>query len=203
MRLSSLSFCSALISRKQPTLSFFLRCLLVTISLSAPTQALTLLNWPDYMDAQLLAEFKQKTGIEVTEVLFNSETELDSLACLFFDLNDFKPINDKYGHKVGDEVLIEVAKRIQREAREVDCAARIGGDEFIVILTELDSDDAVNISIQRFMEVISSPMKVSIGEITLSSSVGSAIYPKDAQNIDELITKADEKMYQHKNIEKH
>ena len=91
------------------------------------------------------------------------------LFCVYIDLDKFKPINDTYGHKAGDEVLIAIAKRLSDTVRQSDCAARIGGDEFVVMLTDIDNDnDAAHLSSRLQFEIIS-PIYTSAGQLTVGA----------------------------------
>ena len=120
--------------------------------------------------------------------------------CLYFDLNTFKPINDTYGHNVGDEVLIEIAERMKRLCRESDLAARVGGDEFIIILTDIDETFDLDGFIDRTHLAVSKPITTSIGTVAVGTSIGFASYPNEATNLDDLIRLADERMFQQKSL---
>jgi diguanylate cyclase (GGDEF)-like protein len=120
------------------------------------------------------------------------------VGCLYFDLDKFKPINDTYGHAVGDKVLIEVAKRLQDTARKTDCAARIGGDEFVVIVTDIENQVQINRALSRLICAIKAPIKSEYGDLLVEASVGFALYPDDAQSFDELLSMADKRMYDQK-----
>lgn len=120
------------------------------------------------------------------------------LFCVYIDLDKFKPINDTYGHKAGDEVLIAIAKRLSDTVRQSDCAARIGGDEFVVMLTDIDNDnDAAHLS-SRLQFEMTSPIYTSAGQLTVGASMGVAQCPADGNTIDELLSAADTKMYEQK-----
>lgn len=117
------------------------------------------------------------------------------LAFLYLDLDKFKPINDKLGHGVGDEVLREIAKRLKENVREIDTVARLGGDEFAVILPPpIGQDDCKRIA-ERLLEVLCEPIRVQGHECSVSASIGVSIYPKDAKDAEELIKCADAAMY--------
>lgn len=120
------------------------------------------------------------------------------VACLYFDLDKFKPINDTYGHLAGDHVLVEVAKRLTHITRKVDCIARIGGDEFVLIITQLDTIEQANIAQQRFITAIEKPIIFEQQTLYVGASIGYAIYPDEATDFGTLLSKADEKMYAYK-----
>lgn len=153
-----------------------------------------------------LAQTDNLTGLANRNALINfAEHEFDivertggKVACLYFDLDKFKPINDTYGHLVGDYVLVEVAKRLTKTARKVDCVARIGGDEFVIIITQIETAEQVQIALQRFINAIYKPILSKQQTFQIDASIGYAIYPDEATNLDALLSKADERMYIHK-----
>ncbi|WP_462176537.1 diguanylate cyclase domain-containing protein [Pseudoalteromonas gelatinilytica] len=120
------------------------------------------------------------------------------VGCLYFDLDKFKPINDTHGHAMGDKVLIEVAKRLQDTAQKTDCVARIGGDEFVVIVTDIENQVQINRALSRLICAIKAPIKSEFGDLLVEASVGFALYPDDAQSFDELLSMADKRMYDQK-----
>lgn len=120
------------------------------------------------------------------------------LALLLLDLNDFKPINDTLGHHVGDLLLQGVAQRLRECIRETDCVARIGGDEFTMILTGMrDEEDAVAAT-YKIMEAMQRPFLVNDFSLDVSVSIGISLYPSDADNLETLVRHADTAMYQAK-----
>lgn len=117
------------------------------------------------------------------------------LAILFLDLDRFKIINDTLGHPVGDKLLQKVAQRIAGCVREVDTVARIGGDEFTVILVNIDNIDDVKRVAQKILHSLSVPFNIDTYELFITTSIGIALYPSDGENIDTLVKKADIAMY--------
>lgn len=119
-----------------------------------------------------------------------------SLALLFLDINDFKHINDTHGHAAGDRVLCTIARRLERSVRETDTVARMGGDEFTVLLTDILSVDAVSTKIKQIAAVMAEPLGADFGEIKMPScSIGVACYPADGEDADTLLSHADDDMY--------
>jgi len=117
------------------------------------------------------------------------------LAMMSLDLDNFKPINDGYGHAVGDRVLIAVGKRLTAILRASDTVARIGGDEFILMTLETNDDhDTAAIAI-KILDAFKEPFADDGHQFQLSPSMGIAIYPEDGQDLDILMKKADETMY--------
>jgi diguanylate cyclase (GGDEF)-like protein len=122
------------------------------------------------------------------------------IGLLYIDLDEFKPINDELGHATGDLVLSTIAARLREVVRTTDTAARIGGDEFIVVLSELQGrEDALRIA-EMIRCVIANPITTPQGnQLTASASIGTAIYPDDAEDLRKLLHCGDEAMYQAKN----
>ena len=117
---------------------------------------------------------------------------------LFIDLDHFKNVNDKYGHDVGDQLLIEIAERLKNGVRSNDIVVRHGGDEFIVI-TAVENNQDVTILTNRLLTKINQPFQIGQEEIQISASIGISVYPDDNKNLDELIKDADKAMYKAKN----
>lgn len=114
---------------------------------------------------------------------------------LFVDLDNFKTVNDLYGHHIGDALLTEVARRLLDSVREADTVARAGGDEFVVLLGELGSPLDCQIAADKIMASLEKKAHLQDIELTISASVGQAIYPDDGETEDELIRAADASMY--------
>lgn len=119
-------------------------------------------------------------------------------ALLFLDLDGFKSINDTYGHACGDQVLKLCAERILSEVRESDTACRVGGDEFLIVLNHVESDDDLAHLCERLVLALSQPVTHSNNKIGVSVSLGAAIYPDHASDAENLRRQADEAMYQAK-----
>ncbi|MDA8621296.1 EAL domain-containing protein [Psychrosphaera sp.] len=124
------------------------------------------------------------------------------LSVLFIDLDDFKKVNDNAGHQAGDAVLKEVTRRINSCIRDVDTIARLGGDEFVVLLENLQDLNTSSVISNRIIDSIVKPFLIGDSEFYISSSIGISIYPKDGDNTDELLRKADMAMYHAKALGK-
>lgn len=116
-------------------------------------------------------------------------------ALFFIDLDKFKEINDNFGHHIGDYVLKNVAKRIKNVLREEDFVARNGGDEFVLVIKNIKSNKDIGYIIEKIMKSLSEPIKIESYIFFVTISIGIAIYPKDANDISELMKKADTAMY--------
>jgi len=117
--------------------------------------------------------------------------------CFFIDLNRFKPVNDTYGHLVGDKLLIQVVERIQSCIRKVDFMARVGGDEFIIITTS-NAQFNVNQFCDKITTQLNKQFIIKNHKIRISASIGISQYTKNSRSIENLIKKADKVMYQAK-----
>lgn len=151
-----------------------------------------------------LAYFDSLTGLpnrsqmhETLEQLLASDSQV--VALLFIDLDRFKPINDSMGHPVGDQVLKQVANRLSNATRPKDLVARIGGDEFTVIMSGLNSsDDALIESLEvseRILKQLTQPFRIEDRQLYLSCSIGVAVYPDNAHTGMDLLKNADTAMY--------
>jgi diguanylate cyclase (GGDEF)-like protein/PAS domain S-box-containing protein len=117
------------------------------------------------------------------------------LALLFIDLDRFKEVNDTLGHHMGDQLLIEAARRISSCVRESDTVARLGGDEFTVILNELHDVSHIDVVSQKIIECLVKPFKLHDEHVFVSASVGVTVYPEDAELAEELLKNADQAMF--------
>lgn len=117
------------------------------------------------------------------------------LALLFLDLDHFKQINDTMGHDMGDRLLQGIADRLLKCLREVDIICRQGGDEFIIVLTDLKDSDTVEQTTQKILLQLNEPFDIGGVQMTTSFSIGISLYPNDSANFDGLFNKADTAMY--------
>lgn len=117
------------------------------------------------------------------------------LAVLFIDLDEFKNINDKLGHSVGDLMLLSVAKRLTECIRESDIVARMGGDEFTVILDDVNSVDDTAMVAEKILEAMSVPFVLEGNKISITASIGISVYPNDSSDKDTLMKNSDTAMY--------
>ena len=135
----------------------------------------------------------------LTQQLARARRAKSRLALLFIDLDKFKQINDELGHEVGDWVLQAVARRIQTCLRESDTAARIGGDEFVVLLPDLQSGEAALAVAEKIRSALAQELVTDQGLVLhISSSIGAALYPDHAGDEKELLRLGDEAMYRAK-----
>ena len=127
--------------------------------------------------------------------LIKASRKQSVVAVFFLDLDRFKDINDTYGHNVGDEVLKVFAQRLKESIRAEDTLARMGGDEFMIIIEDHVNPNTSKVVAQKIIDAMKEPIKVETDTIKLSTSIGIALYDKDAQESHELIKNADLAMY--------
>ena len=125
-----------------------------------------------------------------------------SMAVMFLDLDKFKAINDTYGHDVGDLVLKPVAQRLKEATRGDDTVSRIGGDEFLFLLTEIRGEGLIAPIAEKILNAVRVPMQVLVRDIdtrlSIDASIGIAIFPKNGGTVDTLVVSADLAMYRAK-----
>lgn len=156
-----------------------------------------------------LAHYDQLTKIPNRYLLFDrlghliaqSERNMSTFALLFIDLDEFKIINDTKGHAFGDQVLIETSLRLKQSIRNSDTVARIGGDEFVVLLENMINKSNVSSLVETILNAIKKPFVINDEELDVSCSIGVSTYPDDGTTEDTLIAAADKAMYnvKHKN----
>jgi diguanylate cyclase (GGDEF)-like protein/PAS domain S-box-containing protein len=129
------------------------------------------------------------------QALARSHRTGNSLAVLYIDLDGFKSVNDNYGHDLGDQLLVAIANRWTDTLREGDTLARIGGDEFIVILVDLEQSEAYQAILQRLLDAAATPVNVNEHLLRVSASIGVTLYPQDGADADQLMRHADQAMY--------
>lgn len=134
------------------------------------------------------------------QAIYKSERNNTLVALCFFDLDNFKEINDSLGHDAGDQVLNSVAERLRHGIRASDTAARLGGDEFVTILEEIETPTVIQSIAGKILEQINRPISVAGQQIQVTSSLGISIYPTTSRDLDTLISHADTAMYNAKQI---
>ncbi|MHB8490675.1 MAG: diguanylate cyclase domain-containing protein [Solirubrobacteraceae bacterium] len=135
-------------------------------------------------------------GERMSDAIGQDGPEPTPFALFYIDLDRFKPVNDEFGHEVGDSVLRAVAERLCSCAREGDTVARLGGDEFAVIVAGIDQVGALDIVAARFDRAFESPFIIDGQRLTVRASIGRAVWPIDAPDIEGLLREADATMYQ-------
>lgn len=152
---------------------------------------------------QHMARYDQLTDLpnrsmvddRLQQALAAAKRDKTQMALMFIDLDKFKPINDTLGHDAGDMVLKEAAKRMQGCVRESDTVGRIGGDEFVVLLTTVDSDQHAALVAEKIRHALNQPIALFGQDLHISSSIGIAIYPEHGADGKTLVKNADTAMY--------
>jgi len=152
-----------------------------------------------------LAHFDQLTGLPNRTLLQDhfrfalslAQRNQQQLAVMFLDLDHFKTINDTLGHSIGDQLLMEVGRRLKEAVREEDTVSRLGGDEFILLLPGVDANGAAKVA-RKLIEAVSVPYQHAVHELIATPSIGIALYPNDGEDMDTLSKHADAAMYQTK-----
>lgn len=154
---------------------------------------------------QQLAHFDSLTGLpnrslledRVRQAISRVERSNETLALVFLDLDRFKNVNDSLGHRIGDELLIQVAQRLKTVLREEDTVSRVGGDEFILVLPGAQADGASHVA-EKVLKALALPYCIEAYELTITPSLGIAMYPADGDNYEALSMCADAAMYRAK-----
>jgi len=154
-----------------------------------------------------LAYFDPLTGLpnrgmfqdRLRQALALAHREEHKVCLVFLDLDNFKDVNDTYGHDFGDKLLRDVAGRLAGSMRESDTLARLGGDEFVVILTSVNCLESTATAVQRILSLFSLPFDIDARKIYSSASIGIALYPDDGLDTENLLKCADTAMYHAKN----
>lgn len=118
-----------------------------------------------------------------------------SLAVLYLDLDGFKAVNDQHGHDTGDQLLVNISHRLKEVLREGDTLARIGGDEFVVVMVDLERPQDYEAVLNRLLSVAAEPVTLNQHLLLVSASIGATLYPQDDADADQLLRHADQAMY--------
>lgn len=161
-------------------------------------------------EIEKLAHFDGITGLPNRVLFFDRLTnnhaqakrQAQLLAVMFLDLDGFKRVNDTMGHHAGDDLLKQVATRLQLSIREVDTVARFGGDEFVFILSDIQNMENAGLVAQKVLNKLAEPYFIEGKKCRISGSIGIAMYPQHHTDMNILISQADAAMYATKNSEK-
>ena len=134
----------------------------------------------------------------VNQSLAQAQRQGSQLAVMYIDLDRFKPINDSCGHAAGDYVLQQVARRLESCVRHSDTVGRIGGDEFVVLLSDITMPERVLQIAEKIRQALKRPIEFGDRFFEISSSIGIALYPDHGDTVDQLAISADRAMYQAK-----
>ncbi|WP_164549006.1 putative bifunctional diguanylate cyclase/phosphodiesterase [Amphritea opalescens] len=181
----------------------------VSLVLTKREEAMTALAQSEERNKQLayndtLTGLPNRNSLEhtINTAIARSNRSKSQFAVMFIDLDQFKDINDSLGHTVGDELLMEMGKRIDDTLRENDSVVRFGGDEFVAVTDCFDSTEITDLIAQRIIDAIREPVKLTNIESYITASIGIACYPQNGINATTLLKHADTAMYQAKNAGK-
>lgn len=132
---------------------------------------------------------------QLTKSMTSCLFEGDSLAVAFIDLDAFKPINDTYGHDIGDDLLVAVSKSMKSVLRHNDFVSRIGGDEFVAILVDLKNAHDCEPLLKKLLTAVSNTKFGPNSSLKMTASIGVTIFPQDGDDTDHLVRHADQAMY--------
>ena len=148
-----------------------------------------------------LTNLRNRRGLyeELSELIYRSKRYRYSSAVIYVDLDGFKHVNDHFGHEAGDRLLTQVATNFKAIVRQTDSVARIGGDEFIVLITDIDGETSLITKIESLLKEASRPLEFKGHNIAIGASIGIALYPEHGDDAETLLHHADQAMYQAKN----
>ena len=152
---------------------------------------------------QKMAHYDALTGLpnrvllaqKLEEAMTNVKHSQQLLGVAYLDLDGFKPVNDRFGHEAGDQLLVMVAERLTRALRSCDCVARLGGDEFVILLPNLNDVSDGEAALRTIMHSVAAPYVLDTERVTVTASIGYTLYPQDAADADTLLRHADQAMY--------
>jgi diguanylate cyclase len=178
--------------------------------LVAAVNAMTMKEAAEQISAQMshMAERDGLTGLpnrallsdRLAQSILFARRHNKKLALMFLDLDHFKRINDSFGHKIGDQLLQSVAKRLQAGIRHSDTVSRHGGDEFVILLAEIEEVQDAAVIAEKLVKAMEEPHLIDGHKINITFSIGISIYPDDARDIETLFRNADAAMYYAKKI---
>ncbi len=134
------------------------------------------------------------------QAIFRAQRYGSILAIMFLDLDNFKPINDTFGHAAGDLLLVQVANQLKNLVRELDTVARIGGDEFVIILESIQNEDEIIQIAERIVSDIPKGIAIYPKNPDISVSIGISLFPKHGTTVSKILACADDAMYRAKTM---
>jgi len=134
----------------------------------------------------------------INQAIRHAKRNKSLLAVLFLDLDNFKQINDSFGHSVGDSVLVSVSGMLKTALRDMDTIARLGGDEFTILLSEFEKEEEINEITAKLFDILRRPLMIKGSELFVTTSIGISVFPDDGENPEILLRNADAAMYRAK-----
>jgi diguanylate cyclase (GGDEF)-like protein/PAS domain S-box-containing protein len=171
------------------------RMLGVTIDVTGQREQELLLQHLAHYDALTDLPNRVLMAEQLSQAMAQARASGQLLGVAYLDLDGFKPVNDRFGHETGDELLRCAARRLSAAMRPQDCVARLGGDEFAILLPELSSSEDAQRALARLMDSISAPYILQGEAIGVTASIGYTLFPRDDADADTLLRHADQAMY--------
>jgi c-di-GMP-specific phosphodiesterase len=150
-----------------------------------------------YFDTLTGLPNRTRLGGEIDECIARAANENRPMAVLFLDVDNFKDVNDTLGHSAGDALLVEIARRLQKQLRAGDVVSRLGGDEFVVILNDCEAANASAVA-DRILAALAQPIEIDAMALPVSASIGISLFPEDGRDREALLKHADTAMYEAK-----
>ena len=180
--------------------STLIGCVLVFHDVTDKKKLLNAVQWQAGHDALTGLPNRALLSDRFERALASTQRQNKLLGVCLLDLDGFKPVNDRYGHEVGDRLLVEVGRRLQANLRSEDSVARLGGDEFVLLLGDAQNMEEIYAAAQRILDAIAAPCCQDADAISVSASIGLTVYPFDEADSDTLLRHADQAMYQAKQL---
>ncbi|HYM61494.1 MAG TPA: EAL domain-containing protein [Thermoanaerobaculia bacterium] len=181
-----------------PTTGLIQEIVSVTRDISERKKAEEQIEYQAYHDALTGLPNRLLFRDRLTVALARARRQNQNAAVMFLDLDRFKVVNDTLGHSFGDELLKAIAERLRRSLREADSIARMGGDEFTILLTDLASGEDAAMIAEKLLEAIAQPLLLEGQQLFLTTSIGIAVFPTDGETAETLLRSADSAMYRAK-----
>lgn len=184
------------VKEEQKELLYIIYASFLVLSVLAPLLSITYMN---LRTTKQISETDELTGLpnrkKCLDLTEEKVSERKKLCCFFLDLNGFKAVNDSMGHKAGDELLQVIAKRVSSNIKKKDIFARIGGDEFILIIEDYRTEDDIEGIAKRIMTIIGQPIEIEQKEVSVGVSIGISCLNDAINSVDKLFSSADDAMY--------
>jgi len=172
-----------------------LGCVLVFHDVSTQRELQNQMAWQAAHDTLTGLPNRMLLNDRLEQAVAHAQRQETLAVVCFVDMDHFKPVNDKYGHEMGDRVLVEMAERFRQVIRDGDTVARLGGDEFVILFTDIHNMNEVTPTLQRILDVAAIPFSCDEIVLHLTASIGVSIYPFDDADADTLLRHADQALY--------
>jgi len=175
-----------------------LGCVLVFHNITEKYQLMEQISWQAGHDTLTRLPNRTLLSDRIGQAIAHAQRQEQLLLVCYMDLDGFKAVNDQHGHELGDKILIEVAHRLTNVVRGDDTVSRMGGDEFVLLISDIRNMDEVDTLLTRILDEIARPFLLGKDSLRISASIGATIFPFDSSDTDTLLRHADQAMYQAK-----